>query len=59
MEKVTIDKERYDDLVLMEQFIVDNGLVFQYEMFLDVLYQMEQANDVINPKTIDLDERGN
>lgn len=39
-ERVWVEKGRYEDLLLMEQFLEDNGLIIQYEMFLDVLIQM-------------------
>lgn len=61
MARIWVDKDKYEDLCLMEQFIEDNGLVLQYEMFVDVLIQMGN-HPSLKPQTqiIDLeDERGN
>jgi hypothetical protein len=61
MARIWVDKNKYEDLCLMEQFIEDNGLVLQYEMFVDVLIQMGN-HPSLKPQTqiIDLeDERGN
>ena len=61
MTRIWVDKDKYEDLCLMEQFIEDNGLVLQYEMFVDVLIQMGN-HPSLKPQTqiIDLeDERGN
>ncbi len=61
MDKIWVDKAEYEDLTLMRQYIEDNGLVLQYEMFVDVLIQMGN-HPSLKPQTqiIDLeDERGN
>ena len=39
---ISIPREEYNDLCLMRRYIYDNGLVFQYEMFLDVLKQLQE-----------------
>lgn len=60
MAKIWVDKNKYEDLLLMEQFIEDNGYTLQYELFIDVLIQMGR-HPFIKPQQqiIDLDEQGN
>lgn len=51
---ITIPIEEYNDLCKMKDFIYDNGLVFQYEMFLDILAQIssdEETETIIDIKT--------
>lgn len=60
MDNIWIEKQKYDDLLLMEQFIEDNGLTLQFEMFIDVLIQMgKHPNIKPQQQIIDLDENGN
>lgn len=60
MDKIWVDKAEYEDLTLMRQYIEDNNLVLEYELFLDVLIQMGK-HPHIQPQQqiIDLDEQGN
>lgn len=59
MTKVEVEEREYQDLCLMRQFIEDNGLVIQYELFLDVLIQMGN-HPYQQPQIIDVtDESGN
>lgn len=39
--KVTISKEEYDDLCMMRDYIYDNNLTLNFEMYVDVRTQYE------------------
>ena len=56
MNKVTIDKEEYDDLCNMRDYIYDNNLVVSFEMFVDLKRNMEQVEVEINEIIIDEEE---
>lgn len=43
-----VPMEEYNDLTLMRRFIYENGLVFQYEMFLDILAKLEDDEQIID-----------
>lgn len=42
----TIELEEYNDLVMMRQFIYDNELVMKYEMYVDLINQMNNDGDI-------------
>jgi len=43
--QVVVNKEEYDDLCNMRGFIYDNNLVIQYEMYLDVIKQVNELKN--------------
>lgn len=52
---VIMPREEYDDLLLMRQFIYDNGLVLQYEIFLDVLNGIEENKKMMENMVVEDD----
>lgn len=52
---VIMPREEYEDLLLMRQFIYDNGLVLQYEIFLDVLNGIEESKKMMESMVVEDD----
>jgi hypothetical protein len=50
---IVMPREEYDDLLRMRQFIYDNGLVLQYEIFCDVLNGIAEAERLMNEMIVE------
>jgi len=47
-ERVTIDRVEYEDLCNMRNYIYENNLVINYELYLSVKAQVEEYNRQLN-----------